>query len=348
MSPIYNQLLIPYIIAMILAITMGGSGTAPAFSASYGANVIRKSLIPGIFGIAVFLGAFVAGKHTASTMGNGILSSDYMTFSVVSIALFSVAITLLIANISGIPQSTSQVAVLAIAAPALYFNRLDTGKLFLEIIPAWFILPIISYFLSYLCGKYIYKPMRRRGLTMQRAQNENLKPVWNTILIVMSIYVSFAIGSNNVANAAGPIASMTINELGLQSENDFMVILILSSLIVAPCFGIGSSLFGHKIVKNTGKEIILFGKFEAVIIAFISGSLLLLASLTKGIPSSLVQVNVAAILGIGVAKMGPKNIFRKTQVKRFFAMWMIAPTISFILSLLLIYLADIWGFIHHH
>ena len=55
MSPIYNQLLLPYIIAMVLAITMGGSGTAPAFSASYGANVIRKSLIPGIFGIAVFL-----------------------------------------------------------------------------------------------------------------------------------------------------------------------------------------------------------------------------------------------------------------------------------------------------
>lgn len=348
MSPIYNQLLIPYIIAMALAITMGGSGTAPAFSASYGANVIRKSLIPGIFGIAVFLGAFIAGKNTATTMGNGILSADYMTFTVVSVALLSVAITLLIANISGIPQSTSQAAVLAIAAPALYFNKLDTEKLFFEIIPTWFVLPIIAYLLGYFCGKYIYKPMRRRGLTMQRAQNENLKPVWNTILIVMSVYVSFAIGSNNVANAAGPIASMTINELTLQNENDFMVILILSSLIVAPCFGIGSSLFGHKIVKNTGKEIILFGKFEAVIIAFISGSLLLVASLTKGIPSSLVQVNVAAILGIGVAKMGPKNIFNKTQVKRFFAMWMIAPIISFVLSLLLIYLADMAGLIHNH
>jgi len=51
-------------------------------------------------------------------------------------------------------------------------------------------------------------------------------------------------------------------------------------------------------------------------------------------------VNVAAILGIGVAKMGHKNIFRKTQVKRFFTMWMIAPVISFLLSLLLIFLAD--------
>lgn len=344
MTPIYNQLLIPFIMAMILAMTMGGSGTAPSFSASYGANVIRKSIVPGIFGIMVFLGAFIAGKNTANTMGSGILDGSYMTFTVVSIALFSITITMLISNILGIPQSTSQAAVLAITAPALYFDRLDTDKLFLEIIPTWFFLPIISFFLSYFCGKYIYKPMRRRGLTMLRAQNENLKPVWNTILILMSLYVSFAIGSNNVANATGPLFTMTINELHIR-PNDHIVILMLATLVVAPCFGIGSSLFGHKILKNTGKEIVLFGKFEAVIIAFISGSLLLLASLMKGIPTSLVQVNVAAILGIGVAKMGRKNIFNKTQVKRFFTMWMIAPIISFILSFLLIYLADVFGFL---
>ncbi|MDO5607473.1 MAG: inorganic phosphate transporter [Capnocytophaga sp.] len=344
MSPIFNQLLIPYIIAMVLAITMGGSGTAPAFSASYGANVIRKTLIPGIFGIAVFLGAIIAGKGTAMTMGKGILDPNYMSFMVVSIILFSIAVTLLIANIAGIPQSTSQAAVLAVTAPAIYFNVLDSKKLLLEIIPMWFLLPVVSFIASFLCGKYIYKPMRRRGLTMLRAQNENLKPVWNSILIIMSLYVSFAIGANNVANAAGPIASMTLNELNMGKEgSDFTLIMILSTLIVAPCFGIGSSLFGHKIVKNTGKEIILFGKFEAVIIAFISGSLLLLASLVKGVPSSLVQVNVAAILGVGVAKMGGKNIFRKTQVRKFFTMWMIAPFIAFILSLLLIYIVDSYG-----
>ena len=179
---------------------------------------------------------------------------------------------------------------------------------------------------------------------MLRAQNENLKPIWNILLILMSLYVSFAIGSNNVANATGPLFTMTINELHIR-ENDHIVILMLTTLVVAPCFGIGSSLFGHKILKNTGKEIILFGKFEAVIIAFISDSLLLLASITKGIPTSLVQVNVAAILGIGVAKMGHKNIFKKTQVKRFFTMWMIAPVVSFSLSLILIYLADIFGFL---
>lgn len=69
MSPLFNHLLIPFIIAMFLAMTMGGSGTAPAFSAAYGANVIRKNLIPGLFGIMVFIGAIVAGKGTATTIG---------------------------------------------------------------------------------------------------------------------------------------------------------------------------------------------------------------------------------------------------------------------------------------
>lgn len=309
----------------------------------YGANVIKKSLIPGLFGIMDFLGAIIAGKGTATTMGKGLLTPAMMSFTVVSIILFSVAISLLVANLAGIPQSTSQSTVLSVSAVALYFNDLHSDKLFLEIIPTWFILPLVAFFISLFSGKYIYRPMRRRGLTMPRAQNENMKPIWNGLLVLMSLYVAFSIGSNNVANAAGPIATMTANELNISVNENFVLIMILSTLIVAPSFGIGSSIFGHKIVKNSGKEIVLFGKFEAVIIAFVSASLLLLASLTKGIPTSLVQLNVAAILGIGVAKLGVKNIFKKTEVRKFFVMWLIAPLIAFSLSLLLIFIADKYG-----
>ncbi|MCP4553431.1 MAG: inorganic phosphate transporter [Bacteroidetes bacterium] len=345
MSPLFSHLLIPFIIAMFLAMTMGGSGTAPAFSAAYGANVIRKGIIPGLFGVMVFLGAIIAGKGTATTMGKGLLNPEMMSFTIVSIILFSVAISLLIANLAGIPQSTSQATVMSVVAPALYFNDLNSDKLVLEIIPTWFILPIISFFISLFIGKYIYHPMRKRGYTLQRAQNENLKPIWNGLLVLMSLYVAFSIGANNVANAAGPIATMTANELDISGNNNFILIMILSTLIVAPSFAIGSSIFGHKILKNTGKEIVLFGKFEAVVIAFVSSSLLLVASLTRGIPSSLVQLNVAAILGIGVAKLGAKNIFRKTEVKKFFLMWVIAPTIAFLLSLLLTFIADKYGYL---
>ena len=343
MSPLFSHLLIPFLVAMFLAINMGGSGTAPAFSAAYGANIIRRNLIPGLFGIMVFLGAIIAGKGTATTMGKGLLAPEMMSFSVVSIILFSVAISLLIANLFGIPQSTSQATVLSVVAPATYFHALNTDKLFFEIIPTWFILPVISFLLCFLIGKYIYKPLRKRGYTISKKINDNY--FLKGLIIIMSLYVAFSIGSNNVANAAGPIATMTMNELGISSNESFILIMILATLIVAPNFGIGSSIFGHKIVQKTGKEIVLFGRIEAVIIAFVSASLLLFASLIKGIPTSLVQLNVAAILGIGVAKLGFKNMFRKTEVNKFFAMWIIAPVISFSLSLLLTYLADIWGFL---
>ena len=343
MSPLFNQLLIPFLIAMFLAINMGGSGTGPSFSAAYGANIIRSSLIPGLFGLFVFLGAILAGKGTAMTIGNGLINPELMKFILVSIILFSISISLLIANLLGIPQSTSQSTVLAVAAPALYFNQLNMDKLLFEIIPTWFILPIISFLICLIIGKYIYKPLRRRGYTLSKKLNES--PILKGLILLMSLYVAFSIGSNNVANAAGPIATMTANELKISLDDNFILIMILSTLIIAPSFGIGSSIFGHKIVQNTGKEIILFGKLEAVIIAFVSASLLLYASLSKGIPTSLVQLNVGAIIGIGVAKLGYKNIFTKTNVNKFFMVWLLAPIIAFLCALILTHLAVRYGLI---
>lgn len=343
--PLFSHLLIPFIVAIFLGINMGGSGTGPSFSAAYGANVVRKSLIPGLFGIMVFLGAIIAGKHTANTIGKELINPDVMSFAVVSIILFAVAISLLVANLFGIPQSTSQSTVLAVYAAGLYFHGVNSHKIFIEVVPAWFILPIIAFFLSLFFGKYIYRPMRRRGLTMSRSTNVNRKPLINGLILLMSMYVAFSIGSNNVANAAGPIATMTANELHLTGEKNYVLIMILSILMVAPSFTIGSSIFGNKILNNTGREIVLFGKFEAGIIAFVSASLLLLASVSKGIPTSLVQLNVAAILGVGVAKLGTKNIFKKTEVRKFFLMWIIAPAISFSLCLLLLFVAGLLGFL---
>lgn len=340
----YFYLMIPYIVALFLAINMGGSGTGPAFSAAYGANVVKKSVIPGIFGLMVFLGAMFAGRQTAETIGKGLINPDLMSFQVVSIILFAIAISLLVANLAGIPQSTSQSTVLAVLAAGMYFGDYNVHKIFFDVIPTWFILPVIAFILSLLIGKYIYRPMRRRGMTMSRAMNMNQKKLINALIMFMSMYVAFSIGSNNVANAAGPISTMTANELKVSGEADTFLIMILAVLMVAPGFAIGSSVFGNKILNNTGKEIVLFGKFEAGIIAFVSASLLLFASLSKGIPTSLVQLNVAAIIGVGVAKLGVKNIFRKTEVRKFFLMWLIAPTIAFVLCLFLLFITDKLGY----
>ncbi|MCK4639389.1 MAG: anion permease, partial [Bacteroidales bacterium] len=346
-SPMFSHLLIPFIVGMFLAMNMGGSGTSPSFSVAYGSNIIRRFAIPGLFGIFVFIGAIIAGKKTALTMGKGIMPADEITLTIATIVLISIAISLLLANLIGVPQSTSQSAVFALSGPALYFNMFNSHKVFYEIIPVWFVLPVISFVLMYFIGKYLY-PLLRRVAVIKFADVTN-HPVLRMLVIISACYVSFAIGSNNVANASGPIASMVINELNINPdlEDKFVLIMILSTLIIAPCFAIGSSIFGRKIMETTGKGIVDIGPLEATIISIVTASLLLLASITKGIPTSLVQLNTLAIIGLGISKMGWKKIIVNKTIRKFWIVWLAAPILSLILSFSLCYLADNLGILYY-
>ncbi|MGD9898110.1 MAG: anion permease [Calditrichaceae bacterium] len=341
-SPMLSILLIPFIISMFLAINMGGSGTAPSFSAAYGANLIRKDMIPGLFGIFVFIGALIAGKKVVLTIGKGILPADSMTLVLTTIILLSVSLSLLLANLLKIPQSTSQSTIAALVGPAVYLDILQTEKLFFEIIPTWFILPVISFIITYVIGKYIYNPVKSRGWINfdQISSHKGLK----FVVILTSLYVAFSIGSNNVANAAGPLASMMSNDLGIPVESSsFNLIMIAATLVIAPCFGIGSSLFGHRVLETTGKQIVEFGPLGASLVSFITATLLLLASVTKGIPTSLVQMNIAAIIGLGISKFGWRKVIVQTSVKKLVTIWIIAPLISLTLSFGLTLMAAEWN-----
>ncbi len=335
MTGLFNELTIPFLLAMFLAVNMGGSGTAPAFSAAYGSNVIRRRVIPGLFGVMVLAGALLAGKQVSLTLGNGLLEQAFFTPLNTSIILGSIGLALLISNLIGVPQSTSQATVLAIAGAATALDGLNTHKLFYEIIPTWVILPIISFIILLLLSKYIFPLLKEKVFSADYAHLYQHKGL-NALLIASSLYVSFSIGANNVANAAAPIASLTANAVGQTSIQNFMPIIILSVLLVAPCFAIGSSLLGHKGTETTGKEIIEVSPFYATVIAITVASLLLLASVTKGIPTSLVQLNGAAFIALSISKIGFKNTFKNKTVKRFFLVWAIAPVFAFGLTYLLI------------
>lgn len=316
---------------MFLAVTMGGSGTAPAFSAAYGANVIKRSMIPGLFGIMVLAGALLAGKLVSLTLGNGLLEQSFFTPINTSIILLSVGLSLLIANLLGVPQSTSQSTVLSIAGAATAIGGLNSHKLFYEIIPTWVILPIVSFLIMFSLTKWIFPLIKNKVFTDDYSHLKEHKGL-KYLLILSSLYVAFSIGANNVANAAAPIASLTANEIGQDSIQNFLPIIILSVLIVAPCFAIGSSLLGHKVTKNTGKGIVEVSPFYATIIAIIVASLLIFASIVKGVPTSLVQLNGACFIALSISKNGFKNTFSNKTVKRFFTVWGVAPIFAFVLT----------------
>lgn len=343
-SPFFSHLLLPFLVAMFLAINMGGSGTGPSFSAAYGANTIRRFSIPGLFGIFVFIGALVAGKKVSITMGREMLDPDEMTLVVTTIVLLSVSMSLFFANLLSVPQSTSQSAVFSLAGAAIYLKDFNTRKLFLEIIPVWFLLPLIGFLMMLaICALYDYGNRRWPHLK-ERLSN----PKVSRILILFSAcYVAFAIGANNVANASGPLAGMVTHELGIDpaDEKSFLVIAILTTLLIAPCFAIGSSLLGFRIVKTTGKGITSFGRNGAIAISFVTASLLLLISVTKGIPTSLVQLNAFAIMALSIHREGwQKTIFHHT-LQKFWTVWLLAPIFAFLTSYLLLMLSDKMGWL---
>lgn len=339
MSELLNLLTIPFLLAMFLAINMGGSGTAPAFSAAYGADVIKRTMIPGLFGIMALAGALIAGKEVSLTLGTGLLEQSFFTPINTSVILLSIGLSLLIANLIGVPQSTSQASVLSIAGAATALDGLNTRKLFYEIIPTWVVLPIISFLIILVVHKWIFPILKDKVFTTDYSHLKEHK-VLKALLILSSLYVAFSIGANNVANAAAPIASLTANEIGMGTSQNFQPIIILSVLIVAPCFAIGSSLMGHKVTQKTGKEIVEVSPFYATVIALIVASLLLFASLTKGIPTSLVQLNAAGFIALSVSKNGFKNTFANKTVKRFFTVWAVAPIFAFIFTYALITLLN--------
>jgi phosphate/sulfate permease len=311
-------------VAVFLAMNMGASGTAPSFSAAYGADIIKRNYIPFLFGIFVLLGAVIAGEKVIKTIGGSIISADNMSMIVVTIVLLSSALSIFFANLLKVPQSTSQSTVFALVGCALPLGVLESSKLVYEMIPTWLFMPILSFVITYGLGYILLKiKYKVTWVDFTKAKKNNF---WRYITIACSCYVAFSIGSNNVANSAGPLASLAMNELSVTDGG--YIISLFSIMMVAPWFGIGSALMGKGVTKTIGHEIIKTGVFEATFISIITASLLLLASTTRGIPTSLVQMNTFAVIAVGMLKEGPRSILTRLSVIKLFSIWIIAPVIA--------------------
>jgi len=341
LSPMLSILLVPFLLAMFLAVNMGASGTAPSFSAAYGARLVSRDRIAGLFGAFVLVGALLAGRKVSVTISRGLLPEDFMGLTLTSIVLLSVALSLLLANLLKVPQSTSQATVAALVGPAAYYGVLKTDKLLFEVIPTWLIMPVASFVITLVIGRFIYTPINRRlknGFSSLAAHR--LLPA---CVLVASCYVAFAIGSNNVANAAGPIVAMASKEMGTSSDGTLLMTMIFATLLVAPCFAIGSSLMGSRVLETTGREIVSFGPLGAVLIAVVTATLLLFASVSRGIPTSLVQMNTGAIVALGITKNGWRAIASRTSVRKLLTIWIVAPLLSLGMSFGLTALAEALG-----
>lgn len=310
-------------VVIFFAINMGASGIAPSFASFYGGRLIKKRNALILFSIFVILGAIILGRNVALTLGKGLLPKELVNADVVVIILVSATLSLFLANILRIPQSTSQVTVGSIIGVGLYFKHLNLKTLLLKILPMWVILPLASYFFTLLIYKTIYPPEHDNLHIYQRLFANEKKLRFSALAV--SCYVAFAIGTNNVANAVGPLFGAGILKIAT------------GLMLVSPLFGIGAWLMGKGPLETAGKEIVPLGLFSSTLVSFVTATLLIFASIL-GIPQSLVQLNLASIFAISCLKNGHKCTWGHHITRRTFFVWIITPLIALGISYSLLFL----------
>jgi len=301
---------------------MGASGIAPSFASTYGGGLIKKEKALMLFALFVILGAVTLGRGVTLTLGKSILPQEFMSFNVSLVILSAAAAGLFLANILKIPQSTSQVTVGAIVGAGLYFGHLNLKTIFLRILPMWVILPLLSYGLTWLIYRKIYPPWRDNLHIYQRlfANEKKLR----VSALVASCYVAFAIGTNNIGNAVGPLFGA-----GILGVNPGLI-------LISPLFGIGALLLGKGNLETAGKEIVPLGLFSSTLISFVTATLLIIASI-MGMPQSLVQLNLLSIFAVSCLKNGHRCTLGQRLTKKTVFIWLATPLISIVLSYLLLF-----------
>lgn len=299
---------------------MGASGIAPTFSAVYGARLVKKKTASLLFTIFVMLGAMTLGRGVVKTLSQGILPREFINADVAIIILSSATLSLFLANLLAIPESTSIATVGSIVGAALYFKHIQL-KTFLWLVPLWIGFPALSFILTFLLYRIIYPPHHGNLWLYQRIfYNEQKLKVLATLI---SCYGAFAVGTNNVANAVGPLvgAKLIDHNLGL--------------FLIAPLFGLGAFIFGKRNMETFGKEVVPLGLITSNLICLITGSLLILAS-SLGAPFPYVQLNALSIFAISCVKNGHRFTLSHHITKKTLMVWTLTPLLATSVSYLLL------------
>ncbi|WP_299087014.1 inorganic phosphate transporter [uncultured Metabacillus sp.] len=307
--------IIAIVISLFFAMNIGASGAAASMGIAYGSGAIlrpRNALI--LCGIGVILGAVIGGGEVVKTISSGIIPTSLITIKIVVIILFSATFSLFLANILGIPLSTSEVTVGAVVGVGIAYRVLFVNNL-LWIVLFWVIIPIIAFLIAYIFIKVLHYFHLEAKFSFQGK-------IITYLLIMAGFFEAFSAGMNNVANAVGPLVSAQILSVSKGT--------LIGGIFVA----LGALILGKRVLETNGKKITSFTKIEGILISGTGATLVIIASIF-GMPVPLTQITTSSILGIGIAKSGT-NVFQQKIVKNMLMVWLISPLISLTMSYFLV------------
>lgn len=160
----------------------------------------------------------------------------------------------------------------------------------------------------------------------------NVEKLFAVLTVFTSCAMAFAHGSNDVANAIGPIAAIaniTNNTVATASIPLWLLLLGATGIVV------GLATYGYKVIATIGQGITELTPSRSFAVSLATASIVLLASNT-GLPISTTHTLVGGILGIGLAH--GIHALNLNVIKTIFASWIMTVPIGAVLSICFFYI----------
>ncbi len=158
-----------------------------------------------------------------------------------------------------------------------------------------------------------------------------VEPAFAVLMIISACAMAFAHGSNDVANAIGPLAAIvnTVNSNGLiqESSETYPWILFLGATGIV----FGLTFLGKNVIKTVGEKITSLKPSLGFSAELATATTVVLASYA-GFPISTTHTLVGGVIGVGLAK-GAKHL-NTNSIIRIISSWLITIPIGAMLTIL--------------
>ncbi|RKZ67967.1 MAG: phosphate permease, partial [Gammaproteobacteria bacterium] len=159
----------------------------------------------------------------------------------------------------------------------------------------------------------------------------NVERIFGVLMVLTACAMAFAHGSNDVANAIGPVAAVVgiVQSGGEVASKSALPLWVLGLGGVG--IVIGLMMYGKKVIETVGNQITELTPSRGFAATLAAATTVVLASGT-GLPISTTHTLVGAILGVGLARgMAALNM---TVIRNIFMSWIVTLPAGAILSIL--------------
>lgn len=129
----------------------------------------------------------------------------------------------------------------------------------------------------------------------------NVEKIFSRLMIITACTMAFAHGSNDVANAIGPLAAVVsiVQNGGIVGDASMLPLWIL--VIGGGGLVLGLLMYGHRVIETVGRGITALTPSRGFCCELAAATTVVIASGT-GLPISTTHTLVGAILGVGMAR----------------------------------------------